>query len=122
MNRRETLLAASALAVALPPRALGAQCPARIGWPASVPIRSWHLCPVFSDSMRQRGWVEGRDDAMDDVTREGRAERLPTAAADLIARKPDPQVGSGTPPMKALTGATSTIPQSPRLRAHEVMA
>jgi putative ABC transport system substrate-binding protein len=122
MNRRETLLAAAALTVALPPRALGAQCPARIGWPASVPIRKWPRYPALTDGMRQRDWVEGRDDVMDDVAREGRAERLPTAVADLIARKPDPQVGSGTPPMKALTGSTSTIPQSPPLRAHEVIA
>ena len=59
--------------------------------------------------MRQLGWVEGRDYVLDDVIYEGRAERIP-AAADLMTRKPDLLVGSGTPPMEAQTAATSTIP------------
>lgn len=55
--------------------------------------------------MRQLGWVEGRDYVLHDVIYEGRAERIPAAAADLMTRKPDLLVGSGTPPMEALTAA-----------------
>jgi putative tryptophan/tyrosine transport system substrate-binding protein len=108
--RRHLLIAGAAGLASAQSWAQTVARPARIGWPASVPIRSWALYPAFTDSMRQLGWVEGRDYVMDDATYEGRAERIPGAVAELMARKPDLLVGSGTPPMRALMAAASTIP------------
>jgi putative ABC transport system substrate-binding protein len=109
MNRRGLLGSGLALAAPGPLRAQP-QRPAHIGWPASLPVRGWHLYPAFTDGMRELGWVEGRDYLIDDPTYEGRAERIPAVVAELMTRKPDLLVGGGTPPMKALMAATSSIP------------
>jgi putative ABC transport system substrate-binding protein len=84
--------------------------PVRIAWPASVPVRRWPPFAVFSDAMRQLGWIEGHHYVVDDASYDGHADRIPALVDELVARKPDLIIGSATPPMRALMRATSTIP------------
>jgi putative ABC transport system substrate-binding protein len=86
------------------------QRPVRIAWPASVPIHQWPLYAVFVEAMRERGWVEGTHYVVDTASYDGRVERIPAAVAELIARQPDLIIGSGTPAMRALAAAKTTLP------------
>ncbi len=84
--------------------------PARIAWPASTLITQWPPYPAFIEAMRERGWIEGTHYVVDAASYEGRVERIPALVADLLARKPDLIIGSGSPTMPALMQATKTIP------------
>ena len=84
--------------------------PVRIGFLASVPFATWSLRSAFVEAMRERGWVEGVHYAMDAVSYEGRGERIPILAAELVQRRPDVIVAGGTPPVAPLMKLTSTIP------------
>jgi putative ABC transport system substrate-binding protein len=81
----------------------------RIGWlSAGPPIDA--LWKVFIKGLRDRGWIEGRNVAFDIRTSEGRDERFPTLAAELVQRRVDLIVTAGTPPTVAAAKVTSTIP------------
>jgi putative ABC transport system substrate-binding protein len=110
--KRRTALASTfaALASASAAAQLQAKRPVRIAWLASVPVRRWPPFAVFTDAMRQLGWVEGQHYVVDEASYDGHADRIPAAVAELMARKPDLIIGSATPPMRALMRATSTIP------------
>ena len=82
----------------------------RIGFVASVPIKSWPPFAVFVEGMRERGWVEGRHYLIDEASYDGRAERIPAVVAELLARQPNLIVGSATPSMRPLMQATKAIP------------
>ena len=56
------------------------------------------------------GWVEGQEVAIEYRWAEGRYERLPALAADLVSRKVDLIVTQGVPALLAAKSATSTIP------------
>ena len=43
----------------------------------------------FFDQMRELGWIEGQNVAYDRVYADDEHERLPTLAAELVARKPE---------------------------------
>lgn len=112
MKRRSIVAAATASWLPLPraqAQAPTLQRPARIGWPASVPITRWPLYAVFTEAMRERGWIEGTHYVVDEAIYDGRSERIAEAVAEVLKRKPDLLIGSGTPPMRALMKATSTI-------------
>jgi putative tryptophan/tyrosine transport system substrate-binding protein len=84
--------------------------PVGIGFVGSVPFATWPLRAAFAEAMRERGWVEGVHYAMHAVSYEGRGERIPIVAAELVQRRPDVIVAGGTPPVAALMRLTSTIP------------
>jgi putative ABC transport system substrate-binding protein len=65
---------------------------------------------VFNQGMRELGWVEGRHYMIDNRYTDGRSERILALAADLVQRKVDLLVGSGSPHTAALKDATATIP------------
>ena len=65
---------------------------------------------MWQDSLRDHGWVEGKNLITDRRYAEGHDERLPALAAELIALKPDVLVGSGPQVAVALKSATATIP------------
>ena len=94
----------------MPAHALAQPRVYRIAWPASVPIAQWPPYAVFVDAMRERGWVEGTHYVVDSASYDGRAERIPAAVAELMARQPDLFIGSGSPTMRPLMQATKTIP------------
>jgi putative tryptophan/tyrosine transport system substrate-binding protein len=107
--RRRLVLLAAGLGL-VPVRAQNAARPARIGFVASVPIKSWPPFAIFTEGMRELGWVEGRHYVIDEASYDGRAERIPAVVAELVSRQPDLIVGSATAPMRALIRATKTIP------------
>jgi putative ABC transport system substrate-binding protein len=65
---------------------------------------------VWLDSLRDHGWVEGKNLINDSRTSEGHDERLPALAAELVALKPDLLVGYAPQAALALKSATATIP------------
>lgn len=130
-RHRWILARAGAALVAGLARARVAGRPARIAWPACVPITQWPPYAAFAAAMRERGWIEGTDYIVDTPSDEGDPQRIPAVVAELMSRRPDLIVGSGTAVMRPLMQATKaipedkalglTLPQSLLLRATEVV-
>ena len=85
----------------------------RIGYLPSgfkeVPGSNPGLAP-FSQSLRELGYVEGRNVTLEIRYAEGRTERFPALAAELANLKVDVLVAVSTPGALAAKQATSTIP------------
>jgi putative ABC transport system substrate-binding protein len=108
MKRRDFIAGTAALLVS--PRHSWAQgTPRRIGVLNQTPT-NLPLLKVWQDSLRDHGWVEGKNLITDRRSAEGHGERLPALAAELVALKPDVLVGSGPQVAVALKSATATIP------------
>ena len=60
--------------------------------------------------LREQGYVEGRNVVTEVRVAEGRFERLPQLAAELVSLKPDVLVAAATPAALAAKNATPTIP------------
>ena len=73
-------------------------------------IKNSPLYKVWQDSLRDHGWIEGKNLIIDSRSAEGHAERLPPLAAELVALKPDLLVGPSPQVALALKSATATIP------------
>ena len=113
MSTRRTLncaIAGALLAAGLSGRAQTPGKVFRIGWLSSGPWGGTQPLEAFNQGMRELGWVEGRHYVVDNRYSEGHIERMPALAADLVQRKVDLLVGSGTPHTTALKNATATIP------------
>jgi putative ABC transport system substrate-binding protein len=112
MNRRELLLLLGGAMTAA--RALRAQQKAMpvIGFLSSrTPGDAAHVVVAFHQGLADTGYVEGQNLAIEYRWAEGRYDRLPAFAADLVDRKVDLIVASGGPPsVRAAKSATSTIP------------
>jgi putative ABC transport system substrate-binding protein len=65
---------------------------------------------ALADGLREHGWVIGRNVVVEYRSAGGKAERLPGAAAELVALKPDVIVAFATTATVAAKSATSTIP------------
>jgi putative tryptophan/tyrosine transport system substrate-binding protein len=98
------------------PLAVDAQAPgqvSRIGMLASgssTPRRAPSF-EAFRERLRDLGWIEGQNLSMEMRWAEGREERLPELAADLVRLKVDVIMTiGGTAPTQAAQHATSTIP------------
>jgi putative ABC transport system substrate-binding protein len=112
MRRRELmLLLGGAMAAA---RALRAQQKAMpiVGFLGSTsPGPNAANVAAFRQGLSETGYVEGQDLAIEYRWAEGRYDRLPALAADLVGRKVDVIVAAGGPPSAlASKSATSTIP------------
>jgi ABC-type uncharacterized transport system substrate-binding protein len=68
------------------------------------------LWEAFRQGLRDRGWVEGQNIAIEYRWAEGRVERFPSLAADLGTHKPDLIVAAGNPAIHAAMTATTDIP------------
>jgi putative ABC transport system substrate-binding protein len=68
------------------------------------------LTEAFREGLRDLGYLEGQNIAIEYRFSEGRDERLPDLAAELVQLKVDAIVTSGIPPALAAKKATKTIP------------
>lgn len=66
--------------------------------------------PVWRDALRDLGWIEGRNLTLEYRYAEGRAERLPQLAADLVRRAPDLIYALGGDVAPFAKNATRSIP------------
>jgi putative ABC transport system substrate-binding protein len=65
---------------------------------------------VFSDTLRELGWIEGKNIIIERLYAENRMDRLPELAAELVYRNVDVIAAAGTLAPLALKRATTTIP------------
>jgi putative ABC transport system substrate-binding protein len=76
----------------------------------SPPAARSHLHEAFLLGLRELGYVEGQNIALDYLSAEGKLERLPELAAELVRRKVDVIVGGPEPVIRAAKQATTSIP------------
>ena len=81
--------------------------PRRVGY---LDFASEHSSKVWQDSLRDHGWIEGKNLIIDYRSARGPAERVPSLAAELVALKPDLLVAPGPQIAAALKSATTVIP------------
>ena len=113
MRRRELMILLGGAMTAA--RALRAQQKAMpvIGFLSSASPSAFadSLVAAFRQGLSETGYVESQDVAIEYRWAEGRNDRLPALAADLVGRKVDVIVAAGGDPSAvAAKGATSTIP------------
>jgi len=83
----------------------------RIGYLEPNLAGSRHLQEAFSQGLRALGYVEGRNVIIEYRDAEGRPERLPALAAELVALKVEViMAGPGTAAALAAKQATPTVP------------
>jgi putative ABC transport system substrate-binding protein len=83
----------------------------RIGFLAnSTAALEHHLIEPFRDGLRELGYEEGRNIALEFRWAEGRYERFPALIAELLGLKVDVIVTAGTPAALAVKKATATVP------------
>jgi putative ABC transport system substrate-binding protein len=113
VTRRQVIWTAIATLVAAP-RAAGAQAPARLRrvgvLMATNPAAASHIVAAFTEGLRERGHVEGRDVVVEPRWADGRPERFPALAKELVRLKVDVIVASSTPAAEAAREETRTIP------------
>src|SRR5713101_188503 len=83
---------------------------ARIGYLSSDLAASPDLREAFRQGLRDLGYVEGRNVVIEYRNAEGKPERLPALAAELVALKVDVILAGGTPQALAAKQATRTLP------------
>jgi putative ABC transport system substrate-binding protein len=113
MNRRTFLcgLALGALGAPLASEAQPAAKIARIGYLGPVsPSAGARLLESFRQGLRELGYVEGQNILIDYRWAEGRPDRFPALAAELIQLRVDAIVTYNNPAVAALKQATRTIP------------
>ena len=111
MDRRAFLSAVTAgLAAPLAAEAQQAAKVARIGYLVTNLAVNPHLHEAFRQGLRDLGYVEGRNLVIEYRDAEGKPERLPALAAELVALKVDVIVTPSTAQAPPAKQATSTIP------------
>ena len=68
------------------------------------------LVEAFRQELSKLGWIEGKNIAIEYRFAEGKNDRLPELAADLVRLKVDLIVVAGGPSALAAKSATTTIP------------
>jgi len=104
-------LLGSAAVLPMAARAQQAGKIARVGWlsPGSAASDEAFLAS-FRDGLRQLGWVVGQNVTIEPRWAEGKFERLPGLALELVQLTPDVIVASVTQASLAAKRATTTIP------------
>jgi len=111
ISRRTFVAAALVGAARVIPAHAQRATPARIGFLANgSEATSTPAVEALRRGLRDLGWIEGRTIDIEFRWAEGRTDRLPELAADLVRAKVDVIVVSGPPAMTAAQRATPTIP------------
>ena len=116
MKRRDfiALLGSATAASAAWPLAVGAQMPRknpRVGFIAgSNPAATEHAVGAFQQRLRELGYVEGQTFTLVERYAEGRQERLPELAVELVRLEVDVLVATTSAAVQAAMNATRTIP------------
>jgi len=112
IRRREfiTLLGGAAAAWPLAARAQQAKLPTIGFLGANSPSLQSQWTAAFVQRLRELGWIEGRNLAIEYRWAEGRFDRSPALAAELVQRKVDVIVTHATANVVAAMQATSLIP------------
>ena len=110
-NLKSAILASAMLfALCLP---AGAQQPKkvpRIGYLAGSAATESTRTEAIRMALRERGYIEGQNIAIEYRYAEGKRDRLPELAAELVRLKVDIIVVGGDPTIQAAKNATKTIP------------
>jgi len=114
MIARAVLAAAGVLGLLAAPLAPEAQQTGKISRvgrlsPVSASVDA-PLLAAFRQGLGDLGWVEGRNITFETRFAEGRADRLPELAAELVRLNVDVIVSGATPGALAAKNATATIP------------
>lgn len=113
MRRRDFITGIAGLAATWPVtgRTQQTKKQSRIGYlgPSSPSLERPQV-DALRQSLRELGHVEGQDIAFEFQWAEGNDNRLPKLADELVRRKPDVIVTTGTPGTLAVKRATQTIP------------
>src|SRR6266702_2042293 len=112
MKRREFIALLSIAAMAWPLGASAQQAAKvpRIGYLSGNLAANPHLPEAFRQGLRDLGYVEGRNVVIEYRDAEGKPERFPALAAELVALKVDVILAGATPQALAAKQATKTIP------------
>jgi putative ABC transport system substrate-binding protein len=112
MTRRTFLAGSSAVLLAAPLAAEGQQAGKvpRIGYLGTNMAASPHLREAFLQGLRDLGYVEGRNVMIEYRDNEGKPERLPALAAELVALRVHVIVAANGPAGRAAQMVTKTIP------------
>lgn len=115
MDARRRGLIALGCAMATLPIALRVQPASRVPRVGFLALRRPSDSPAdqfagFAEGLRALGYVEGRDIVVERRYADGRSERLPGLAAELVALRVDVVVAGGTQAVSAIRAATTSIP------------
>ena len=115
VSRYRRWLATAAIAVLVAvPLSSGGQQPAkvpRVGYLGySAPALERDLLGAFRQALRDLGYVDGQNIGIEYRSAEGKLERLPALAAELVALKVNVLVTLATPGALAARQATNTVP------------
>jgi putative tryptophan/tyrosine transport system substrate-binding protein len=110
IGRRELLAAFGGAAVGWPlaARAQQAAMPV-VGFLRDNPLPAFDRMTAFHQGMKETGYVEGQNVAIEHRSAEGQTDRLPLLVADLLRRQVALMVGN-TPAALAAKAATTTVP------------
>jgi len=110
VQRRDFLITAGALLAAPFAEAQQAAKIARLGYLGNSVTALAHLRKAFLEGLRDLGYVEGRNVMIEYRYAEGKLERFPALAAELVALKVEVIVALPTPAAQAAKQVTNTIP------------
>ena len=109
MNRRDLVLLVAGAMIA--PRAQQKKMPVVGFLSGASPAPSAPYLAAFLQGLSESGYVEGQNVTIEYRWAEGRYDRLPALAAELVIRKVEVIAAlGGTPPALAAKNATATIP------------
>jgi putative ABC transport system substrate-binding protein len=76
----------------------------------SATVANERLMTVFRQGLAEAGYVEGGNVAIEYRLAEGRYDRMPAMAAELVRRQVTVLVASPTPPALVAKAATASVP------------